>query len=199
MKAKKVWTLIRAMGLVGIMSTSAMAVEVFQERFEWGDLSKPTTMRGRVAVIDPYDKAVWVNIGVFGGNAESGYYWQKDYPGRSLKLYAANDEIFKTLISVGKASHNQAVSTDSKPSNYGLVEIVVQEVANNKRVIQSVKMIEEIAGIPGHPRSLATLGPIPIEDRIAEESRPDERFMKYDFMIPDGKIIKGFISNSAQD
>ena len=42
-----------------------------------GDMSKPTTLQGRVIVLDPYDEAVWINIAVFGGNAESGLFWQK--------------------------------------------------------------------------------------------------------------------------
>ena len=124
---KKGWALVGAMALVGTMASSAMAIEAFQERFEWGDLSKPTTLRGRVAVVDPYDKAVWINVAVFGGNAESGYYWQKYFPGKNVKMYPANDEIWKTLVAAGKDSSSQAVMTDTKPSNYGLVEIVVEE------------------------------------------------------------------------
>ena len=61
----KGWALVGALALVGTMATSALAIEAFQERFEWGDLSKPTTLRGRVAVADPYDKAVWINVAVF--------------------------------------------------------------------------------------------------------------------------------------
>ena len=68
---------LAAIALVSVMASSAFAIEAFQERFEWGDMSKPTTVHGRVAVTDPYDKAAWVNVAVFGGNAESGYYWQK--------------------------------------------------------------------------------------------------------------------------
>ena len=77
---------LTALIVVGCMASSALAIEAFQERFEWGDLSKPTTVHGRVAVTDPYDKAAWVNIAVFGGNAESGYYWQKYFPGKNLKV-----------------------------------------------------------------------------------------------------------------
>jgi hypothetical protein len=93
----KGWALVGAIALVGSMASSALAIEAFQERFEWGDLSKPTTLRGRVAVVDPYDKAVWVNIAVFGGNAESGYYWQKYFPGKNVKMYPADDKIMATL------------------------------------------------------------------------------------------------------
>ena len=51
-------------------------------------MSKPTTLQGRVIVLDPYDEAVWVNIAVFGGNAESGLFWQKIHPGKNVKFYA---------------------------------------------------------------------------------------------------------------
>lgn len=196
--AKKSWVLIGAMALVGTMASSAMAIEAFQERFEWGDLSKPTTLRGRVAVADPYDKAVWINIAVFGGNAESGYYWQKYFPGKNLKFYAANDEILKTLVAAGKAEPSQAVMTDTKPSNYGMVEIVVQEVEQNKRVIQSAKLVDDVAGTPSKPRSIHSLRSIPPEKAIADESWPQNRKMQYDVLIPGGPAIAGFIPYSDQ-
>lgn len=195
---KKGWALVGAMALVGTMATSAMAIEAFQERFEWGDLSKPTTLRGRVAVVDPYDKAVWVNVAVFGGNAESGYYWQKYFPGKNIKMYPANDEVWKTLVAAGKDSHSQAVMTDTKPSNYGMVEIVVQEVEQNKRVISSAKAVEEVAGTPAKPRSIHSLRAITPDQAIAQESWPQNRKMLYDVLIPDGKAIAGIIPYSDQ-
>lgn len=181
---KKGWALVGAIALVGTMATSAMAIEAFQERFEWGDLSKPTTLRGRVAVVDPYDKAVWINVSVFGGNAESGYYWQKYFPGKNIKMYPANDEIWKTLVQAGKDSHSQAVMTDTKPSNYGLVEIVVQEVEQNHRVISSAKPVEEIAGSPDKPRSIHSLRSLPIMEAIRADSWQNNRKMLYDVLVP---------------
>lgn len=195
---KKGWALVGAMALVGTMATSAMAIEAFQERFEWGDLSKPTTLRGRVAVVDPYDKAVWVNVAVFGGNAESGYYWQKYFPGKNIKMYPANDDVWKTLVAAGKDSHSQAVMMDTKPSNYGMVEIVVQEVEQNKRVISSAKAVEEVAGTPAKPRSIHSLRAITPDQAIAQESWPQNRKMLYDVLIPDGKAIAGIIPYSDQ-
>lgn len=197
--AKRGWALIGAMALVGTMASSALAIEAFQERFEWGDLSKPTTLVGRVAVADPYDKAVWINIAVFGGNAESGYYWQKYYPGKNIKMYAANDEILNTLVAAGKAEVSQAVMTDTKASNYGLVEVVVQEVEQNKRVIQSAKLVsEEVAGTPSKPRSIHSLRSTTPEKAIAEESWPQNRKMQYDVLVPGGPAIAGFIPYSDQ-
>ena len=194
----KGWALVGAVALVGTMASSAMAIEAFQERFEWGDLSKPTTLRGRVAVADPYDKAVWVNIAVFGGNAESGYYWQKYFPGKNLKMYAADDKVMATLASAGKSSHSQAVMGNTKPSNYGLVEIVVQEVEQNKRVISSAKMVDEVAGTPAKPRSIHSLRTTPVAKAIAEGSWPQNRKMQYDVLIPGGPAISGVIPYSDQ-
>jgi hypothetical protein len=195
---KKGWALVGAVALVGAMASSAMAIEAFQERFEWGDLSKPTTLRGRVAVVDPYDKAVWVNVAVFGGNAESGYYWQKYFPGKNVKMYPANDEVWKTLVAAGKDSSSQAVMTDTKPSNYGLVEIVVQETEQNHRVISSVKTVEEVAGTPAKPRSIHSLRTLPVMEAIRADSWQNNRKMQYDVLIPGGPAIAGFIPNSDQ-
>ena len=194
----KGWALVGAVALVGTMASSAMAIEAFQERFEWGDLSKPTTLRGRVAVTDPYDKAVWINIAVFGGNAESGYYWQKYFPGKNLKMYAADDKVMATLTSAGKSSHSQAVMGNTKPSNYGLVEIVVQEVEQNKRVISSAKVVDDVAGTPAKPRSIHSLRTTTPDKAIAQESWPQNRKMQYDVLIPGGPAISGVIPYSDQ-
>jgi hypothetical protein len=194
----KGWALVGAMALVGTMASSALAIEAFQERFEWGDLSKPTTLRGRVAVVDPYDKAVWVNIAVFGGNAESGYYWQKYFPGKNVKMYPADDKIMATLAAAGKDSHSQAVMTGTKPSNYGMVEIVVQEKEQNKRIILSAKTVEDVAGTPDNPRSIHALRTTPVAQATANESWPQNRKMQYDVLIPGGPAISGVIPYSDQ-
>jgi hypothetical protein len=194
----KGWALVGAMALVGTMASSAMAIEAFQERFEWGDLSKPTTLHARVAVTDPYDKAVWVNVAVFGGNAESGYYWQKYFPGKNVKMYPADDKIMATLVAAGKDSQSQAIMTDTKPSNYGLVEIVVQEKEQNKRIILSAKNVDEVAGSPAKPRSIHSLRTTPVAQQIANESWPQNRKMQYDVLIPGGPAIAGVIPYSDQ-
>jgi len=194
----KGWALVGAMALVGSMASSAMAIEAFQERFEWGDLSKPTTLHARVAVADPYDKAVWVNVAVFGGNAESGYYWQKYFPGKNVKMFAANDEVMATLSAAGKSSHSQAVMTGTKPSKYGLVEIVVQEKEQNHRVILSAKSVADVAGTPSKPRSIHSLRTTPVAQQIANESWPQNRKMQFDVMIPGGPTISGVIPYSDQ-
>jgi len=194
----KGWALVGAMALVGTMASSAMAIEAFQERFEWGDLSKPTTLVARVAVTDPYDKAVWVNVAVFGGNAESGYYWQKYFPGKNVKMYPADDKVMEVLRAAGKDSQSQAVMTETKPSNYGLVEIVVQEKEQNKRVILSAKNVDEVAGTPAKPRSIHSLRTTPVVQAIANDSWPENRKMLYDVLIPGGPAISGVIPYSDQ-
>ncbi len=194
----KGWAFVGAIALVGTMASSALAIEAFQERFEWGDLSKPTTLHARVAVADPYDKAVWVNVAVFGGNAESGYYWQKYFPGKNVKMYPADDKVMATLVAAGKSSHSQAVMTGTKPSNYGMVEIVVQEKVQNKRVILSAKVIDDVAGTPAHPRSIHALRTTPVAQATADSSWPQNRKMLYDVMIPGGPTISGVIPYSDQ-
>ena len=199
MKGRKTrWAVLAAMALVGGMASSALAIEAFQERFEWGDLSKPTTLHGRVAVVDPYDKAAWVNIAVFGGNAESGYYWQKYFPGKNLKVYAANDGVWNQLKSLGKGSHSQAVMGSTKPSAYTLVEMVVQETEQNHRVVSSIKTISDVAGTPAKPRSIHSLRTLSQADAIKADSWQNNRKMQYDVLIPGGKAISGVIPNSDQ-
>src|SRR5206468_9057135 len=103
----KGWAFAAAVALVVGVTSTALAIEAFQERFEWGDMSKPTTLQGRVIILDPYDEAVWINIAVFGGNAESGYYWQKIHPGKNLKFYAANKEVWEQLKSMASSSRSR--------------------------------------------------------------------------------------------
>lgn len=194
-----VWVLVAVLALVGGIASSAFAIEAFQERFEWGDLSQPTTLHGRVAVTDPYDKAVWINIAVFGGNAESGYYWQRQFPGKNLKFYAANDAVLRQLMDLGKHQSNAAAMTNVDASKFTLVEFVAQETEQNHRVITSVKTLPEVAGTPANPRSIHSLRTTSQADSIAQNSWPKNRRMKYDVMIPGGQGIAGFIPNSDQN
>ncbi len=199
MKGRKTrWAVLAAMALVGGMASNALGIEAFQERFEWGDLSKPTTLHGRVAVVDPYDKAAWVNVAVFGGNAESGYYWQKYFPGKNLKVYAKDDAVWKQLESLGKDSHSQAVMTGTKPSKYTMVEFTVQETEQNHRVVTAIKTIDDVAGTPDKPRSIHSLRTTSPTKAIAEGSWPQNRKMQYDVLIPGGPAIAGVIPYSDQ-
>lgn len=196
---KSGWAVFAVMTLVSCLASSAFAIEAFQERFEWGDLSKPTTLHGRVAVVDPYEKAAWVNVAVFGGNAESGYYWQKYFPGKNLKVYAANDEVWGKLKSLGKDSHSQAVMAGTQPSKYTLVEVVVKETDQNHRVVSSIKEIAEVAGTPDKPRSIHSLRAISVVQSIDNNHWAQNKKMQYDVMVPGKGPISGFIPDSNQD
>lgn len=189
---------LAAIALVGGMASSAFAIEAFQERFDWGDLSKPTTLHARVAVTDPYDKAAWINVAVFGGNSESGYYWQTYFPGKNLKVYAGNDAVWSKLQELGKASHSQAVMSGTQASKYTLVELTVQETEQNHRVVSAIKEIPEVAGTPDKPRSIHSLRAISQSQAIQNEGWSANRRMRYDVMLPGGQSIIGVIPNSDQ-
>lgn len=201
----KAWVVLIAIAfMVGIVST-AFAIEAFQERFEWGDMSKPTKIQGRVIVVDPYDKAVWLNTAILGGNAESGLWWQKTHPGKNLKFYAVNDEIWNQLKSMARPGVGPAAAKDIPPaSDATLVEIVATEPEQNYRVIQSVKKLPEVAGTPDAPMSIAALmaGCKPADaackakQKVAAAPKATPR-MTYDVMLPGGKTIGGLIPWSA--
>jgi len=200
--------------VVGVTST-ALAIESFQERFEWGDMSKPTTLTGRVIILDPYDEAVWVNLAVFGGNAESGYFWQRIHPGKNLKFYAANKQVWDELKSMARSHAGPAAAKEVPPASATtLIEFVAQEVEQNRRVISSVKKLPEIAGAPDKPRGIAALK----ETACASKSEFDkecydakkklnvagkgrnETSMQYDVMLPGGKtFISGITPWSANE
>ncbi|MEC4674632.1 MAG: hypothetical protein VST68_10620 [Nitrospirota bacterium] len=190
---------LAVIALVGGMASTALGIEAFQERFEWGDLSQPTTLHGRVAVIDPYDKAAWINFAVFGGNAESGYYWQKYFPGKNVKVFPANDQVWAKLKELGKDSISQTVMTGTKPSKYTLVEVTVKETKQNHRVVSSIKPIPEVAGSPDKPRSIHSLRAISVVQSIDDNSWQQNKRMAYDVMIPGVGGIKGVIPYSNQD
>lgn len=189
---------LAVIALVSGMASSAFAIEAFQERFEWGDLSKPTTLHARVAVVDPYDKAAWINVAVFGGNAESGYYWQKYFPGKNIKVFAGNDSVWGKLQALGKGSHSQAVMSGTQASKYTLVEVTVQETEQNHRVVTAIKEIPEVAGSPDKPRSIHSLRAYDEATAIKNESWAANRRMRYDVMIPGVGGIIGVIPNSDQ-
>jgi hypothetical protein len=200
----KGWVFVAAMVMVAGVTSTALAIEAFQERFEWGDMSKPTTLTGRVIILDPYDEAVWINTAVLGGNAESGYYWQKMQPGKNLKFYAANKEVWEQLKSMGRLHAGPAAAKEVPPASATtLIEFVAQEVEQNKRVISSVKKLPEIAGDPSKPRSIRALMTKECQQAASDfdkacyqakrqlNTSPKGREatpMQYDVLLPGGKI-----------
>lgn len=206
--------ILAAVALVAGMASTALAIEAFQERFEWGDMSKPTTLQGRVVVLDPYDEAVWINIAVFGGNAESGYFWQKIHPGKTLKFYAADKNVWEELKKMGRVHAGPAAAKEVPPSSTtDLIEFVAQETEQNHRVISSVKKLPEIAGAPNARRSISALrlkecqGKDPMNDsgcatavQALNTSPKGENTvgMQYDVMVPGGKPVGGLIPWTAK-
>jgi hypothetical protein len=205
---------LAAVALVAGLASTASAIESFQERFEWGDMSKPTTIQGRVIVLDPYDEAVWINTAVFGGNAESGLYWQKVHPGKTLKFYA-DKSAWQELKKMGRTHAGPAAAKEVPPgSTTDLIEFVATETEQNHRVISSVKKIPEVSGSVGKPLSISALrlkecaGKSEFESACAKAIAglsaspvsPDGSNvgMQYDVMIPGGKPVGGFIHSTAQ-
>lgn len=205
---------LAAVALVAGMASTALAIEAFQERFEWGDMSKPTTIQGRVVVLDPYDEAVWLNVAVFGGNAESGLWWQKLHPGKNLKFYA-DKGAWEELKKLARPHAGPAAAKEVPPGSEGvLVEIVATETEQNHRVISSVKKLPEVAGAMGKPMSISALrlkecaGKSDVESGCAAAKQglntspksPDGGVvgMQYDVMIPGGKPVGGLIPWTAK-
>jgi hypothetical protein len=208
----KGWALAAAVALVVSIASTAMAIEAFQERFEWGDMSKPTTLQGRVIVLDHYDEAVWINIAVFGGNAESGLFWQKVHPGKNLKFYA-DKGVWEDLKKMGRPHAGPAAAKEVPPgSTTDLIEFTAVETEQNHRVITSVKKLPEIAGAPGKTMSISAL-------RLKECAGKNEAdagcaaakqglntspkgegtvAMQYDVLTPDKKPLGGLIPWTAK-
>ncbi|HSB45903.1 MAG TPA: hypothetical protein VLD60_12890 [Nitrospira sp.] len=206
----KGWAIVAAVALVVSVASTALAIESFQERFEWGDMSKPTTLQGRVIVLDHYDEAVWINIAVFGGNAESGLFWQKIHPGKTLKFYA-DKGAWEELKKMGRPHAGPAAAKEVPPgSTTDLIEFTATETEQNHRVISSVKKLPEVAGAPGKTRSISAL-------RLKECAGKDESDagcaaakqalnvagkaqppMQYDVLQPGGKPLAGLIPWTAQ-
>jgi hypothetical protein len=201
---------LAAVALVVGMASTALAIEAFQERFEWGDMSKPTTLQGRVIVLDPYDEAVWINVAVFGGNAESGLWWQKVHPGKNLKFYA-DKGAWEELKKMGRPHSGPAAAKEVPPgSTTDLIEFTVTEPEQNHRVISSVKKISDNAGAMGKPVSISALrlkdcaGKNEFDSacadakqklNIAPKAQPP---MQYDVMIPGGQTVGGLVPWTAQ-
>jgi hypothetical protein len=208
---KQGWAFMAAVALVVGLTSTALAIEAFQERFEWGDMSKPTTIQGRVIILDPYDEAVWINVAVFGGNAESGLFWQKIHPGKNLKFYAADKNVWEQLKSMARAHAGPAAAKEvPAASATTLVEFTAQETEQNHRVITAVKKLEENAGSMGHTKSISALR---LKDCVGKDeldkgcaaakqslnaAPKGEPPMQYDVLAPGGKPVAGLIPWTAK-
>jgi hypothetical protein len=208
---KQGWAFMAAVALVVGLTSTALAIEAFQERFEWGDMSKPTTLQGRVIILDPYDEAVWINIAVFGGNAESGLFWQKIHPGKNVKFYAADKNVWEQLKSMARPHAGPAAAKEvPAASATTLVEFTAQETEQNHRVITAVKKLDENAGSMGHTKSISALR---LKDCVGKDeldkgcaaakqslnaAPKGEPPMQYDVLAPGGKPVAGLIPWTAK-
>ena len=210
---KQGWAFMAAVALVVVFATNALAIEAFQERFEWGDMSKATTLQGRVIILDPYDEAVWINIAVFGGNAESGLFWQKIQPGKNVKFYAADKNVWEQIKSMARPHAGPAAAKEVPPASATtLVEFTTQETEQNHRVISAIKKLDENAGAMGRTKSMSALR---LKDCVGkndenkgcaaakqglnttpkgEGSLP----MQYDVLAPGGKPLANMVPWTAQ-
>ena len=209
----KGWAIVAAVALVVSVASTALAIESFQERFEWGDMSKPTTLQGRVIVLDHYDEAVWINVAVFGGNAESGFFWQKIHPGKTLKFYA-DKGAWEELKKMGRPHAGPAAAKEVPPgSTTDLIEFTATETEQNHRVISSVKKLPETAGAPGKTVSISALrlkecaGKNQVTDAACaagiqqlntSPKTPDGPPMQYDVLLPGGKPLAGLVPWTAK-
>ena len=206
---KQAGALMAAMALVVGAASTAMAIESFQERFEWGDMSKPTTIQGRVIVLDPYDEAVWINVAIYGGNAESGLWWQKSHPGKTLKFYAEKSA-WEQLKKMGRVHAGPAAAKEVPPgSTTDLIEFVATETEQNHRVISSVKKLPEVSGAPGKTVSIMALTLKACAGKDEFEAACEKAKtalnvanagpgMQYDVLLPGGKPVGGLIPWAAQ-
>src|SRR5499427_3422396 len=211
---KQGWAVMAAVALVVCLASTALAIEAFQERFEWGDMSKPTTLQGRVIVLDPYDEAVWINIAVFGGNAESGLFWQKIHPGKTVKFYA-DKGAWEELKKMGRPHAGPAAAKEVPPgSTTDLIEFTAVETEQNHRVISSVKKLQENAGAPGKTLSISALRLKECQGKNQSDAgcakakqglntspkTPDGATLplQYDVLTPDKKPLGGLIPWTAK-
>jgi hypothetical protein len=165
-----------------------------------------------VIVLDPYDEAVWINIAVFGGNAESGLFWQKVHPGKNLKFYA-DKGAWEELKKMGRVHAGPAAAKEVPPgSTTDLIEFTAVETEQNHRVITAVKKLPEVAGAPGKTMSISALrlkdcaGKNEAEPGCAAAKQglntspkgADSVPMQYDVLTPDKKPIGGLIPWTAK-
>ena len=117
----------------------ALAIEAFSERFE-EDFSSPKTILARVIIVDPYEDAVWVNWTWKGvrNSGEIDQFWGKLLPGKNMRVFASGKDL-ELLKSKARPTPGPAAAEKVAPgTNADVVEMVVQEVEQNKRVATAV-------------------------------------------------------------
>jgi hypothetical protein len=145
MKAySKVLAVSAAFLLLGALAGTALAIEAFSERFE-EDFSTPKTILARVIIVDPYEDAVWVNWTWKGvqNSGEIDQFWWKMLPGKNMRVFASGADLAllkaKARPTPGPAAADKVAPTTAAD----VVEMVVHEVEQNKRIASNVKDIDD--------------------------------------------------------
>jgi len=122
----------------------ALAIEAFSERFE-EDFSTPKTILARVIIVDPYEDAVWVNWTWKGvrNSGEIDQFWGKMLPGKNMRVFASGKDLDALKAKARPAPGPAAADKVAPGTNADVVEMVVQEVEQNKRVATAVKDVDD--------------------------------------------------------
>jgi hypothetical protein len=156
MKAySKVLAVAAAVLLLGVVAGSALAIEAFSERFE-EDFSAPKTILARVIIVDPYEDAVWINWTWKGvqNSGEIDQYWWMILPGKNMRVFASGADL-AALKAKARSAPGPAAADKVAPTTKGdVVEMVVHEVEQNRRVATAVKDVDDKAWMGFNPGGL---------------------------------------------
>lgn len=156
MKAySKVLAVGAAVLLLGVVAGSALAIEAFSERFE-EDFSTPKTILARVIIVDPYEDAVWINWTWKGvqNSGEIDQFWWMMLPGKNMRVFASGADL-AALKGKARPTPGPAAADKVAPTTKGdVVEMIVHEVEQNKRVATAVKDVDDKAWMGFNPGGL---------------------------------------------
>jgi hypothetical protein len=144
MKAYSKLLAVSAAVLITGAAGVALAIEAFSERFE-EDFSTPKTILARVIIVDPYEDAVWVNWTWKGvrNSGEIDQFWGKMLPGKNMRVFASGKDLDALKAKARPAPGPAAADKVAPGTNADVVEMVVQEVEQNKRVATAVKDVDD--------------------------------------------------------
>jgi len=156
MKAySKVLAVGAALLLVGALAGSALAIEAFTERFE-EDFGTPKTILARVIIVDPYEDAVWISWTWKGvpNSGEIDQFWWMMLPGKNMRVFASGADL-ATLKAKARSAPGPAAAEKVAPTTKGdVVEMVVHEPEQNRRIATNVKDVDDKAWVGFNPGGL---------------------------------------------
>jgi hypothetical protein len=156
MKAySKVLAVGAALFLVGALAGTALAIEAFSERFE-EDFSTPKTILARVIIVDPYEDAVWINWTWKGvqNSGEIDQFWWKMLPGKNMRVFASGADLAALKAKARPAPGPAAADKVAPTTAADVVEMVVHEVEQNKRIASNVKDADDKLWVGFNPGGL---------------------------------------------